>query len=202
MLAAYPSPPAGFPELLAAAVSLLPDKVSPGSGTAFLAPFLQPNERAAVDGAFKSPGLRNLELTAPFFHNGGTSTLEDVVEFYDRGGDFALANIDNLDPNIQPLFLSVQEKADLVAFLKTLTDWRVKNESAPFDHPDLSVGNGGTQGVSQALYIDGTPGCDPASTVCVFDDHVYVPAVGAAGNAYPLLGTPNTVVADFPDPLQ
>ena len=202
VLAAYPSPPAGFPELLAAAVSLLPDQVSPGSGTAFLAPFLQPNERAAVDGAFKAPGLRNLELTAPFFHNGGTNTLDDVVEFYDRGGDFALANIDNLDPNIQPLFLTVQEKADLVAFLKALTDWRVKNESAPFDHPSLTVGNGGTPGVSPTLYIDGSLGCDPSIDVCLLDDQINVPAVGAAGNAWPLLGTPYTVVADFPDPLQ
>lgn len=202
LLAAYPSPPAGMSQLLAAAVSLLPDQVSPGSGTAFLAPLLQPNERVAVDGAFKTPGLRNLELTAPFFHNGGTSTLDDVVEFYDRGGDFALANIDNLDPNIQPLFLTVQEKADLVAFLKALTDWRVKNESAPFDHPSLTVGNGGTPGVSPTLYIDGSPSCDPLIDVCLLDDQINVPAVGAAGNAWPLLGTPYTYVADFPDPLQ
>jgi len=50
---------------------------------------LQPNERVAVDGAFKTPGLRNVELTAPYFHNGGQLTLEQVVDFYNRGGDFA-----------------------------------------------------------------------------------------------------------------
>jgi len=41
-----------------------------------------------ADGAFKIPGLRNVELTAPYFHNGGESTLEDVIDFYFRGGNF------------------------------------------------------------------------------------------------------------------
>src|SRR4029079_13244384 len=45
---------------------------------------------AASDrGAFKTPGLRNVKLTAPYFHNGGKATLADVVAFYARGGDFA-----------------------------------------------------------------------------------------------------------------
>jgi cytochrome c peroxidase len=42
----------------------------------------------AVSGAFQIPGLRNVELTGPYFHNGGQATLEQVVEFYTRGGDF------------------------------------------------------------------------------------------------------------------
>jgi cytochrome c peroxidase len=50
----------------------------PVSGTAFI----------AVDGAFKVPGLRNVELTAPYFHNGGYYNLEDVINFYNRGGDY------------------------------------------------------------------------------------------------------------------
>ena len=41
----------------------------------------------AADGTFKIPGLRNVELTAPYFHNGGELTLLDVVKFYARGGD-------------------------------------------------------------------------------------------------------------------
>lgn len=41
-----------------------------------------------ADGAFKIPGLRNVALTAPYFHNGGESTLEDVIDFYFRGGNF------------------------------------------------------------------------------------------------------------------
>jgi cytochrome c peroxidase len=61
--------------------------------------------------------LRNVALTAPYMHDGSVATLEDVVEFYDRGGDGA-PNQSNL---IFKLNLTPQEKQDLVAFLKTLT---------------------------------------------------------------------------------
>jgi hypothetical protein len=90
----------------------------------------------AVDGAFKIPGLRNVELTAPYFHNGGQGTLRQVVDFYSRGGDF-----DNAEksPNLDTLNLSDADKNDLVEFLKSLTDPRVKSQSAPFDHPELYV---------------------------------------------------------------
>lgn len=57
--------------------------------------------------------MRNVELTAPYFHNGGQATLRQVVEFYNRGGDFADVNQANLDPNIQPLFLTDDQKDDL-----------------------------------------------------------------------------------------
>ncbi|MBV9210574.1 MAG: hypothetical protein JOZ52_08095, partial [Acidobacteria bacterium] len=67
------------------------------------------NDRAK----FKTPTLRNVELRAPYMHNGGLATLEDVVEFYNRGGDF---NAPNKDPRIRPLNLTTQQKADLVAF--------------------------------------------------------------------------------------
>ncbi|WP_200892571.1 cytochrome-c peroxidase [Aliterella atlantica] len=99
-------------------------------------------QRIAADGAFKTPGLRNVELTAPYFHNGGQLTLEQVVEFYNRGGDFHEQNIDNLDADIQNLNLSAENKADLVDFLKSLTDDRVRYQRAPFDHPQLFVPNG------------------------------------------------------------
>lgn len=46
------------------------------------------NLELGADGAFKIPGLRNVALTAPYFHNGGESTLEDVIDFYFRGGNF------------------------------------------------------------------------------------------------------------------
>jgi hypothetical protein len=46
------------------------------------------NFRAAVNGAFKTPGLRNVELTGPYMHNGSMATLEQVVQFYNRGGNF------------------------------------------------------------------------------------------------------------------
>jgi cytochrome c peroxidase len=88
-------------------------------------------------GEFRTPSLRNVELRGPYFHNGRFATLEDVVEFYNRGGDFPNAN--NFPGNlIHPRNLSPQQKADLVAFLKRpLTDTRVTNESSPFDRPTL-----------------------------------------------------------------
>lgn len=70
-----------------------------------------------VKGAFKTPTLRDVALTAPYMRNGIYQTLEEVVEHYDRGGDVK----DNLSPNIKPLNLSAQEKSDLVAFMKSLT---------------------------------------------------------------------------------
>lgn len=107
-----------------------------------LEPPVSPNERVAADGAFKTPGLRNVELTAPYFHNGGQLTLRQVVDFYNRGGDFHEQNIDNLDPDIENLGLSNEEKDALVAFMKGLTDERVRYQKAPFDHPQLFVSNG------------------------------------------------------------
>jgi cytochrome c peroxidase len=101
-----------------------------------------PGERVAVDGAFKVPTIRNVELTAPYFHSGGHSTLEQVVEFYDRGGDFHDLNIDNLDPDIEPIGFAPDEETGLVAFMKALTDRRVNLERAPFDHPNLPIPNG------------------------------------------------------------
>jgi cytochrome c peroxidase len=68
-------------------------------------------------GAFKTPTLRDVALSAPFMHNGEYPTLEEVVEHYDRGGE----QKDNLDPNIKPLNLSEQDKRDLVEFLNSLT---------------------------------------------------------------------------------
>jgi cytochrome c peroxidase len=97
------------------------------------------NEPINVNGAFKTPGLRNVELTGPYMHNGGMSTLRQVVDFYNRGGDFADQNRANLDPNMEPLGLSDNEKADLVEFMIALTDPRVKKEAAPFDHPQLCI---------------------------------------------------------------
>jgi len=68
-------------------------------------------------GAFKTPGLRSVELTAPYLHDGSEPTLEAVVDFYNRGG---VPN-PHLDPKIVPLNLARREKADLVEFLKSLT---------------------------------------------------------------------------------
>jgi cytochrome c peroxidase len=71
----------------------------------------------AMKGAFKTPTLRDVALTAPYMHNGCYRTLDEVVDHYNRGGDVH----DNLDPSIKPLHLTDQEKKDLVRFLTTLT---------------------------------------------------------------------------------
>lgn len=67
-------------------------------------------------GAFKTPGLRHITRSAPFMHDGSEATLEEVIDFYDRGGDIA----ENRSPFITPLGLTQQEKKDLVEFMKAL----------------------------------------------------------------------------------
>ncbi len=66
---------------------------------------------------YRTPGLRNVALTAPYMHDGSLSTLHAVVRFYDRGG---IAN-DGLDPLIRPLGLTETQIDELVAFLESLT---------------------------------------------------------------------------------
>jgi cytochrome c peroxidase len=100
-------------------------------------------ERTLTEGTFKVPNLRNVELTAPYFHNGGQRTIRQVVEFYNRGGDFREHNVLNIDFEIGKLNLTEQQIDDLVAFLgRPLTDMRVVQQKAPFDHPQLFVPNG------------------------------------------------------------
>lgn len=123
-----------------------------------------------VDGGFKTPPLRNVALTPPYFHNGAYSTLRQVVEFYDRGGSrrdkskinsaytgdttgtgslgknsFPVPGPDfgtNVDRFVQPLNLTEQEIDDLTAFMLTFTDRRVQCDQAPFDHPSLKISVG------------------------------------------------------------
>lgn len=68
-------------------------------------------------GRFRTPTLRNVGLTAPYFHDGSAATLADVVEFYDQGGKPNR----NLDPAMHPLNLTDAQKRELVAFLRSLT---------------------------------------------------------------------------------
>lgn len=128
-----------------------------------LSPQLDANETVVADGAFKAPGLRNVELTAPYFHNGGQLNLEQVVDFYNRGGDFG---------GLPVLGLSNDEKKALVAFLKSLTDERVRYQQAPFDHPQLFVPNG-HPGDQNSVTNDGTGKATDAL--------LEIPAVGRKG---------------------
>ena len=125
------------------------------------------------DGAFKTPSLRNVEFTGPYFHNGGAATLEQVVEFYNRGGDFPQGN---LGPDVRPLGLSDSDRAAVVAFLKSLSDDRVRFERAPFDHPELCVAVGNTA----------APAESSAFPLSAADKWAGIPAVGRGGNTAPL----------------
>jgi len=69
-------------------------------------------------GRFKVPSLRNVEVTAPYMHNGSISTLEEVVEHFNNGG----AGHPNQSEWVKPLDLSEQDRADLVNFMHSLTD--------------------------------------------------------------------------------
>lgn len=91
----------------------------------------------AMDATFKSTSLKNVELTAPYMHDGRFNTLEEVVEHYSTG----VKNHPNLSPQLklpngQPrlLNLSPQDKAALVAFLKTLTDATIATD-VKFSNP-------------------------------------------------------------------
>jgi len=73
--------------------------------------------KAEDRGAFKTPTLRDVARTAPYMHDGSVATLEDVIDFYDRGG----RPNPNLDPEIQPRRLTADDRRALVAFLGSLS---------------------------------------------------------------------------------
>jgi cytochrome c peroxidase len=73
--------------------------------------------------SFKTPTIRNIELTAPYMHNGVFKTLEEVVEFYNRGGGKGLGlKVENQTLPADKLHLNAIEKKSLVAFMKSVTD--------------------------------------------------------------------------------
>jgi cytochrome c peroxidase len=135
---------------------------------------------AAITGAVKTPTVRNTEFTGPYFHNGGAATLDQVVDFYSRGGDFPTDG-NNLGPGIQKLSLSAGEKASLVEFMRALSDDRVKFQQAPFDHPQLCVANGEKTLNAPSLEPNGTK--DRRFPNEAMDNMVEIGEVGAAGGA-------------------
>jgi hypothetical protein len=130
-----------------------------------------PGGRVAVNGAFKTPTLRNIALTGPYMHNGGMKSLEEVVQFYARGSDFFHTNIDDLDPDmngIPELWNNPEGVAAVVAFMKSLTDDRVAKQSAPFDHPELLLPHG-----SSTFF----------KKIAALDDILRLPETGRSGGA-------------------
>jgi len=162
---------------------LFPFEVLNATGFPLLSGSLQRTEPTDALASFKTSALRNVELNGPYFHNGGKSTLRQVVEFYDDGADFpgigdpqrgAAFPTDRRHPIVKfygdltanGLGMTPAEVSDLVAFHLALTDERVRWEKAPFDHPELIVPNGQNANGS--------------------DINITLPAVGAAGSATPL----------------
>jgi cytochrome c peroxidase len=147
--------------------------------------------RVIRDGAFKAPQLRDVELTGPYFHNGGLLTLRQVVDFYTRGGDFPITNAAHRDFLLTNLNMEAQsnlngvEKTALVDFLLELTDERVAYDRAPFDHPEVIVpldGKAPDNTLSRGALLALTAG-DCAGVVGAGPCFRDVPAVGAAGFA-------------------
>lgn len=75
---------------------------------------------ASDEGRFKTPTLRNIALTAPYMHDGSLATLEQVVDFFSTGG----LPHPNRDPELRTFVLTAEDRADLIAFLHSLTDER------------------------------------------------------------------------------
>lgn len=147
-------------------------------------------------GEFRTPSLRNVGLRGPYMHNGDFAALEDVVEFYNRGGDFDAGNINrNL---IRPLNLSAQQKSDLLAFLRRpLTDPRVAAGTGQFDRPMLYSESSRVPQVTGSGTV-GTGGNVPQVTA------IEPPVVGnpsfTVGVSNALGGTQAVLVIDSNDP--
>ena len=150
-------------------------------------------------GSFKAPQLRNVELTGPYFHNGGKLTLRQVVDFYSRGGDFPLTNAAHRDFNMVNMNVEAQsnlseaEKVALVDFLLELTDERNRIDAAPFDHPQVIVpldGAAPDNTLSRGALLVGCAAIplEPFGAgrlACAGGKFLNVPAVGAAGQGTP-----------------
>jgi hypothetical protein len=145
----------------------------------------QKGERIAVMGAFKTPGLRNIDLTGPYFHNGGTLTLEQVVQFYARGSDFIGLNKRDGFPfdadieRLKDLNGNQENIRALAAFMRALTDPRVAYRRAPFDHPSLNLPHGHDGGPTSVT-------SDRANRGAARSTIESIPAVGARGTTEPL----------------
>jgi cytochrome c peroxidase len=78
-------------------------------------------------GSFKTPTLRNVALTSPYFHNGSYTTLSQVVDFYHRGGGAGIGiDLPHQTLPFDRLDLTQQDAQDLVAFMEALTDTSLK----------------------------------------------------------------------------
>jgi cytochrome c peroxidase len=142
-----------------------------------------PKLAISTQAAFKVPTLRNIELTGPFMHNGSMATLEQVIEFYARGGNFPNNDLHNLINGAGisgNSAIAIRNRADLLALLKTFTDERVRYERAPFDHPELLIPNGHV-----GNHEDVAPNNRIKASLAK-DEMMLLPAVGADGSLKPI----------------
>jgi cytochrome c peroxidase len=79
---------------------------------------IEVTHQAGDRGRFRVPTLRNVELTAPYMHDGCVANLEQVIDDYARGG----RRNPHQDSRVRPLAMTPEERADLIAFLQSLTD--------------------------------------------------------------------------------
>lgn len=142
--------------------------------------------------SFKVPGLRNVALRAPYMHNGSLPTLDSVIQFYNRGGDFG--------PGIDPLvtfitgLITPTDQANLVAFMNALTDPRVLLQQAPFDRPRLWS----ESPRAPTNYGYGTIGSGGVSPISVPAAPAYIGNVKfAVGVDRTLPGVPSMLLIDF-----
>jgi cytochrome c peroxidase len=91
-----------------------------------------PEDQGAGNHRFRTPSLRNLELTAPYMHDGSLKTIDDVIDYYDRGiaANSAIPKQD-IDPRFRPLGFTHAEKSALKSFLLTLRDDSWENFAVP-----------------------------------------------------------------------
>ena len=152
-----------------------------------------------VEGTFKVPSLRNIELTGPYMHNGSLLTLDQVIDFYVRGGNYEVGDNPNKTgampslkdilaepltqygdkPNDEEAAIVQRNRQALIAFLKSLTDERVRFAKAPFDHPSMMI-PAGHVGNESAVDKD-------AVSNLARDEYLVLPAVGRKGKAEALL---------------
>lgn len=133
-------------------------------------------------GKVRTPNLRNLTLRAPYMHNGRFATIDEVIDFYLRGGDFDAPSKDPLMAVIGTFTLTPGERTALLAFLgRPLTDPRLASELPPFDRPTLYtesdrvpvIGNGGVEGsgafVPQPVALEPPLLGNPGFTIGVYE---------------------------------
>ncbi len=129
--------------------------------------------------AFKIPSLRNVELTGPYMHNGSMATLDQVLEFYARTGNFLNADQEQFMPPLSALASTstgANDRLAVVALLKSFTDDRVRYEQAPFDHPAINIPHGNAGNETAA--VKGNP---LDSKALAKDEYLAIEAVGANG---------------------